>query len=99
MVKHIIIWNFKDELSADDREKYSAEIKSGLEGLKGKIDGLVDIKVQTEFLESSNGDLMLDSTFVDEKALQGYQVNPEHVKVAEVVRSVVSSRKCVDFKI
>lgn len=99
MVKHIIIWQFKDELTDDEKVKYAAEIKSGLEGLKGIVPGLVDIKVGTEFLESSNGDLMLDSTLESEEALKGYQVNPDHLKVANVVRSVTKSRSCVDFKI
>lgn len=99
MIKHIIIWDFKPELSQQERNEYSASIKEGLESLKGVIEGLVDIKVFTSFLESSNGDLMLDSTFTDEEALKAYQTNPEHLKVAEVVRSVVSSRKCVDYEI
>ena len=99
MIKHIIIWNFKDDLSAEERSQYSATIKAGLEGLLGVIDGLTDIKVRTEFLASSNGDLMLDSTFKDEQSLKGYQTAPEHLKVAEIVRSVVSQRKCVDFEI
>ena len=99
MVKHIIIWNFKDELSSDERKDLSLKIKNGLESLKDKIDGIVDIKVYTEFLGSSNGDLMLDSTFTDESALKAYQVNPEHLKVAEIVRASVCSRKCVDFEV
>lgn len=99
MVKHIIIWDFKDEFSQQEKVKKAAKIKSGLEGLKGRVDGLVDIKVYTDFLDSSNGDILLDSTLTDEEALKGYQVHPEHVKIAEFVRSCVSARKCVDFEI
>lgn len=99
MVKHVIIWNFKDEFSDSEKAERAAKIKSGLEGLKGKVDGLVDIKVYTDFLDSSNGDIMLDSTLTDEEALKGYQINPEHLKVAEFVRASVSARKCVDFEI
>lgn len=99
MIKHIIIWNFRDDLSAEERSQYAKTIKKGLEGLLGVVDGLVDIKVRTEFLSSSNGDLMLDSTFKDEQSLKGYQTDPNHLKVAEIVRSVVSLRKCVDYEI
>ena len=97
MVKHIIIWNFKEELTADERTAAAKKIKDGLEGLIGKVDGLSEIRVNTCPLSSSNGDLMLDSTLTDEAALQGYQVNPNHVKVAEYVRSVMGSRKCFDY--
>ena len=77
-----------------------AGIKEGLEGLLGKIDGLVDIKVVTNGLSSSNADLMLDSTFVDEAALKTYASNPEHVKVADgKVRPYTAVRSCLDFEI
>lgn len=99
MVKHVIIWNFKEELTADERKVAAAKIKEGIEGLLGKIDGLTDIKVYTNPLASSSGDLILDSTFVDEEALKGYQVNPEHVAVATYVRSQVGSRACFDYEI
>lgn len=98
MVKHIIIWNFKEDMPAAERAAAAEKIKSGLEGLIEKIDGLVEISVKTMPLKSSNGDLMLDSSFVDEDALIDYQQNPEHLKVAQFVRSVVGSRKCFDFE-
>lgn len=99
MVKHIIIWSFKEEYSAAEKAEYSKKIKAGLEGLLGKISGLTEIKVHTTPLESSNGDLMLDSTFTDKDALDGYQKNPDHLAVATFVRSVVDTRKCFDFEV
>ena len=71
MVKHMILWQLKDEYSQEEKQQIKAEIKKGLEDLQGKIPGLVEIKVQTEYLASSNADLMLDSSFVDEEALKG----------------------------
>lgn len=99
MVKHVIIWKLK-EMSAEETTQHKLLIKEGLENLKGKIDGLVDIRVVTELLPTSTGDLMLDSTFTDAAALKNYSVHPEHVKVAdERVRPFVADRKCVDFEI
>ena len=72
MVKHIIVWTLKDELSADEKKTVKANIKSGLEGLAGKIPGMVEIHVRTEGLPSSNGDLLLDSTFENVESLKGY---------------------------
>ena len=100
MVKHIIIWTLKDSLSDSEKETVKAGIKKGLEGLKGKIDGLTDIKVQTDKLPSSNGDLMLDSTFTSVDALKAYAVHPAHVEVADRdVRPFTASRSCIDFEI
>ena len=60
MVKHIILWQLKDEFSEEEKAVIRAGIKEGLEGLAGKIPGLAEIKVQTEMLASSNVDVMLD---------------------------------------
>jgi len=100
MVKHIILWNLKDEFSTDEKTKIKNEIKVGLESLQGKIEGLVEIKVQIDKLDSSTADLMLDSTFENEEALKFYSAHPEHVKVAnEKVRPFTAVRSCLDFEI
>ena len=100
MVKHIIIWTLKDCYDASEKAAIAKNIKTNVEGLKNKIDGIVEIKVQTEHLSSSTGDVMLDSTFVSEEALKAYAINPEHVEVANRdVRPFVASRSCLDFEI
>lgn len=100
MVKHIILWQLKDELSAEEKENVKAGIKEGLEGLQGQIPGLQEIKVQTACLASSNVDVMLDSTFEDEAALKGYAVHPAHVEVADTkVRPYTKTRACIDFEV
>jgi len=98
MVKHIILWKLKDEYSREQIESIKLDIKENLEGLKGKIPGLTDIKVITEGLASSNADLMLDSSFEDEEALKLYADHPAHVAVAdEKVRPFTAERNCMDF--
>ena len=100
MVKHIILWTLKD-MSDSEKESVKLGIKQGLEGLKGKIPGLVDIKVNaTDRLPSSTADLMLDSTFESEEALKAYSKHPDHVAVAdEKVRPFTAARACLDFTI
>jgi len=99
MVKHIIVWNFKEDMSVEEKQTAAAKIKAELEALQGVIEGLIEIKVEVEHLSSSSGELMLDSTFEDEAALKGYQVHPEHVKAAQFVRSVMGSRSCFDYEV
>ena len=100
MVKHIILWQLKEELQGAEKEAVKAGIKAGLEGLAGQIPGLIDIKVQTECLASSNADVMLDSTFVEESALKTYATHPAHVKVADnQVRPFTKTRSCMDFEV
>ena len=100
MVKHVILWTLKDELSADEKQQVKAGIKAGLEGLQGKIPGMTEIHVYTNGLETSNADLMLDSTFESFEALKGYAVHPDHVAVADgAVRPYTKIRSCLDFEV
>lgn len=97
MVKHIILWQLKPE---HNNAFVKEGIKNGLEGLKGKIPGLVEISVQNTGLASSNADVMLYSVFEDEASLKGYSVHPEHVHVADTfVRPFTQTRMCLDFEI
>ena len=100
MVKHVILWTLKDELSEEEKVTIKQGIKDGLEGLKGKVPGIVDIKVNIDGLETSNADLMLDSTFESASALKGYSIHPEHVAVADSkVRPFTKIRSCLDFEV
>ena len=98
MVKHVILWKLKDEIV--DKTTVKRGIKDGLEGLKGKIPGLVDITVRIEGLASSNADAMLDTTFESETALKAYATHPAHVAVANAkVRPFTRTRLCLDYEV
>lgn len=101
MVKHIILWTLKSELSENEKEQVKKEIKEGLEGLKGKVPGLIDIKVNASGrIASSNADLMLDCTLENEEALKIYATHPAHLAVANgKVRPFTAARACLDFEI
>ena len=100
MVKHVIIWTLKDDISEEEKVQVKKNIKAGLEGLKGKIPGMIDIRVYIDGLESSNADLMLDTSFEDEASLKGYAVHPAHVEVAtNIVRPFTKIRSCFDYEV
>ncbi|MCM1272936.1 MAG: Dabb family protein [Clostridium sp.] len=100
MVKHVILWKLKETLNGDEKKKILNDMKKNLEGLKGKIQGLEDIKIIINPLGSSNADVMLDSVLVDAEALAGYQSHPEHVNVANTyVRPFTEIRLCMDYEV
>ena len=101
MVKHIILWKLREDLSAEEKVSVKAGIKAGLEGLQGVVPGLLSIQVQTDgVLPTSNADVMLDCTLESEEALKGYAVHPAHVAAANAkVRPFTAVRSCIDFKI
>ena len=100
MVKHIILWQLREELSAEEALEVKKGMKEGLENLKEVLPGIVEIHVQTDCLASSNADVLLDSTFENEEALKNYAVSKEHVAVAdEKVKPFTRTRVCMDYEI
>ena len=99
MVKHIILWRLKEELSEAEIKEVTANAKAALEALGGKIEGLVSMSVITEGLPSSNCHMMLDSAFESEAALGAYQKHPLHVAAANsFVRPFAEVRLCMDYE-
>lgn len=97
MVKHVIVWKFKDELL--DKKTRAKEIKLALEGLVGKIEGLIKMNIVINGLESSSGSLMMDSEFLDESALKNYQKHPLHQEIANgLVRPSMQARLSYDYE-
>lgn len=100
MVKHIILWQLKEELKGEEKEQVKNNMKAYLEALVGKVPGLISMQIVIDGLESSNADVMLDSTLEDEAALKGYAVHPEHVAAADTyVRPFTAVRTCMDYEV
>ncbi len=98
MVKHMIVWKLKDDI--ENKEATALNIKSALEGLVGKIDGLTKMEIITDKLPSSSGDIMMDSEFESNDALVAYQQHPLHVEIANgIVRPSVSARLSLDYEV
>jgi len=99
MVKHVILWKLK-ETDGVSLDKIKADAKRELEALNGKIEGLVDLKVVTCSLPTSNADMMLDSSFESAEALAVYQSHPLHKAAANgFVRPFADVRLCLDFDV
>ena len=98
MVRHVLIWQFKDELSADEKVAAAKKIKAELEALVGVVPGLKELTVVTTPMASSNADLLLDSIMESPADYDVYKDHPAHVAAATYVRSVVKSRVCMDYE-
>jgi len=99
MVRHIVIWDHLDGLSAEEKAANGTKIKQALEGLLGEIPGLISITIYTDLLTGSNAGVVLDSVFESSDALFAYQEHPAHVKVASgIVRPNTRNRRCADYE-
>lgn len=100
MVKHVILWKLKEEITGEAKTTVLQEMKEHLEALVGKVPGLLCLEIITNPLDSSNADVMLDSKLESEDALKGYQSHPDHVAVANTyVRPFVEVRLCMDYEV
>ena len=98
MVRHIVSWKFKDGFSETENTQNALIIKEKLENLSKIIEGIVELKVYITDVSSSDKDLILNSLFVDEKALSEYQVHPEHKKAGTFIGTVLQDRVCIDYE-
>lgn len=97
MVRHIVMWNFKEGFTKEQNINNANKIKLELENLVNLIDGIKSLTVETAPLPSSNRDVILNSLFENEEALNNYIVHPEHVRVGGLVRSVLKNRAAIDY--
>jgi hypothetical protein len=98
MINHVVLFKLKDYPEAE-RPMIIAEMKSLLEGLKGKIDELKYIEVGVNYeLNSKSYDMVLISHFNSVEELDKYRVHPEHKKVLARFSELRLERAAVDFE-
>lgn len=96
MLKHIVLFSFKDAKRASNIEDVK-KIKQDLEILPQKIEGLISLHVVIEPESSSNRDLMLECVLTDKEALSYYATHPEHVKVSQQIGEIMENRTVIDY--
>ena len=99
MVKHIVLWKLKEEAGGRSKKENAGELKKRLEDLKGKIPEIVELEVGLSFeVSETASDVSLYSSFKTREDLGRYQKHPDHQKVVEFVRGIVSERRVVDYE-
>lgn len=100
MIRHIVMFKFKDFADGRDKAANLQIAKEKLEALQGVVPTLLRSVVKTGAPGSaeSNYDLVLVAEYADMDALNAYIVHPAHKKVGEFMREVRESRACIDFE-
>lgn len=96
MLTHVVMWKFKDAEGKTKAENIEI-VKAGLEGLRGKVPALQDIRFyKNEVACDRNFDAMLVVKVQDEAALEAYKTHPAHQAVAAYVAKVTDGRAAAD---
>ena len=98
MIKHIVMWKFKDQAEGADKAANLLKAKALLDGCAGLVPGLLrlEVAIAQPQLECTC-DLVLYSEFADRAALDAYQNHPQHVALKPFIAAVRAERQCMDY--
>ena len=93
MVKHIVLYTFKEGVNKDEA---ITVIRDSLYPLVGKIPGLQQLEVKLAF----NGmDYALYSEFESREALENYAVHPLHEAAKGNFKHFIATRVAADYEV
>ncbi len=96
MVKHIVIFKFKPEVSAGDRAAFLSMVRE----LPSKIPFIKNPEAGEDFVHSPRSfDAGLVFGFTDRAALDEYAKHPHHQPVLARAREICESIAAVDYEI
>lgn len=99
MVQHIVMWKFKPEIEENKRPELKKAMKENLEGLVGKVPGLLSLEFVDAPLATSTHDIALVSTLEKAEDIAVYAGHPAHVAAADTyIRPYVTERACLDYQ-
>lgn len=94
MIRHIVMWKFKE--NEDENKKKFLE---GLKSLYGVIPEIKYMEVKDSINNHNDFDACLISDFESLEDLNTYKVDPRHVEVSELCKSIRIERAAIDFEI
>lgn len=98
MATHIVMWNFKPEVQAEEKPALLAAMKEHLESLAGRVPGLLKVSFITTPLAGTTHEMALVTTHNREEDIAVYANHPAHVAVADTyVRPYTCDRACLNF--
>lgn len=100
MIKHIVMWKFKDYAEGATKQENILKVKAMLEALPDKIDFIREMQVNIN-VNPKEGmyDAVLISAFDTLEDVGRYRVHPEHKKISSFVALIREGRASVDYEI
>jgi hypothetical protein len=90
------MFDFKDENKKENMQK----AKEMLEALVESVPSLNSMEVGINFSKEKRAmDLSIYTEFDDRAGLEAYAIHPEHLKVVEFIKRVVTSSKVSDYTV
>lgn len=99
MIRHIVMWKFRRDLD-ESPQQIAQQMKSRLEALNGKIEGLLRAEVGVNVKETASSfDAVLTADFTSWEAMEAYKINPLHVVISDYCKERREERVDVDYEL
>ena len=93
MIKHIVMWKFKD-----NEEENMKIFLDGLNKLKEIIPEIKSMETGININPKNEYDAILISEFETMEDLEKYKNNPEHIKVSALCKKIRIDRQAIDYE-
>lgn len=98
MLKHIVMWKFKEGANGKSAHEHALWMKEHLEALVGVVPQIRSLEVGVNEIPSDGSfDAVLTVCFDNEEDLKKYKVNPNHKVISEYCEEVRITRCAVDY--
>lgn len=100
MLKHIVMWQLKEEAEGADKATNARKMKALLDDCADIVPGILkfEVALAQPGLEATY-DVVLYSEFASSAALDAYQNHPQHQALKPFVGAVRLARQCMDYEI
>lgn len=99
MIKHIVMWQLKDEAEGADKATNAKKMKALLDACADVVPGVLNFEVAiAQPGYECTYDVVLYSEFESMAALDAYQNHPQHIALKPFVGAVRSARQCMDYE-
>ena len=99
MVKHIVLFKLKSELTASEKQTVGLQFKQAIEALPATISVIRKVEVGLNINPNETWDIALYSEFDSLDDVKTYATHPAHVAAAGIIANAKESRSCVDYEI
>ena len=100
MIRHIVMWKFKENAEGKTKAENMQLVKDSLLALVDVIPEICSMEIGMDITHSDMSmDLALITEYRSVADMKVYAEHPEHKKVSAYVRRVIESRVVLDFEI
>ncbi|PTV99837.1 stress responsive alpha/beta barrel protein [Halanaerobium saccharolyticum] len=99
MIKHVVMWEFKDQAAGNSKEENIELAAEKLRSLKDLVEQIKFLEVGKNINQSEAAyELVLITEFESPADLDQYQIHPEHEKVKTFIGEVAAKIVLVDYE-